>query len=170
MDKSYFSRTSLPEYGKPCVIDFSEVIFASRIEIQLEGEGGGISEIEVFAEREPRRVIKPFIKITIDDNFVYDYFIPKSKKRIELEIYRFHIDKTIEVSVSDGVLYCSRGTFILQFDSDNVTVRAEITGEPEIFDQIKIHRKSPLYFWKLKLKQLIERMNIYLRHKFKFLR
>ena len=169
LDKSYFSRTYLPEYGKPCVIDFTEVIFASRAEIQLEGNGG-ISEIEIFSEREPRRVIKPFIKITINNNFVYDYFIPKSMKRIELEIYRFHTDKPIEISVSDGVIFCSGKKFILQFDSDDVTVRAEIAGESEIFDQVKIHRKSPIYFWKLKLKQLIERMNIYLRNKFKFLR
>ena len=169
LDKSYFSRISLPEHGKPYIINFSEVIFASKVEIQLEGEGS-ISEIEIFAEREPRRIVKPFIKITIDDNFIYDYFIPKSKKRIELEIYRFHIDKPVEISVSDGVIFCSGEKFILQFDSDNVTVRAETSGEPEIFDQIKIHRKSSIYFWKLRLKQLIERMNIYLRHKFRFLR
>ena len=169
LDKSYFSRVYLPKYGKPYVIDFTEAIFASGAEIQLEGKGG-ISEIEIFSEKEPRRVIKPFIKIIINDNFIYDYFIPKSMKRIELEIYRFHIDKPIEISVSDGVIFCSGKKFILQFDSDNVTVRAEIAGEPEIFDQIKIHRKSSIYFWKLKLKQLIERMNIYLRHKFKFLR
>ena len=169
LDKSYFSRISLPEHGRPYVIDFSEVIFASKVELQLEGEGA-ISEIEIFSERESRRVIKPFIKITIDDNFVYDYFIPKFKKRIELEIYRFHISKTVEMSVSDGVLYYSGKTFIVQFDSDDVTVRAEVAGEPEIFDQIKIHRKSLIYFWKLRLKQIIERMNIYLRNKFKFLR
>ena len=168
-DKNSSSELNLPNYGQPCVINFPEAIFASRIELQLT-DICGISEIEIFAEREPRRVIKPFIKMTVNDNFVYDYFIPKGKNRIELEIYRFHIEKPIELSVSDGVIYCSGKKFILQFDSNNVTVRAEIADEPEIFDQIKIHRKNRFYFWKLRLKQLIERMNIYLRYKFKFLR
>ena len=94
----------------------------------------------------------------------------RGKNRLELEIYRFHIEKPIELSVSDGVIYCSGKKFILQFDSNNVTVRAEIADEPEIFDQIKIHRKNRFYFWKLRIKQLIEQMNIYLRYKFKFLR
>ena len=169
LGKSYFSKTHLPAYGRPCVINFSEVIFASSAEIQMT-DGSGISEIEIFSEIEPRRVIKPFLKITINDNFVYDYYIPQKKHRLEMEVYRFHIDKPLELSVSDGVIYCSGNKFILQFDSDKVTVRAEIAGEPEIFDQIKIHRKNQFYFWKLRVRQLIERMNIYLRHKFKFLR
>ena len=169
LDDNFSSELNLPKYGKPCIIDFPEMFFASRAEIQLKSKAG-IAEIEIFAKRESRHVIKPFIKITIDENFIYDYFIPKSKNRIELEVYRFHTDQPLEMSVSDGVIYCSGKKFILQFDSDNVTVRAEISGESEIFDQIKIHRKSSIYFWELKLKQLIEKMNIYLRHKFKFLR
>ena len=161
LNDSISFELNLPKYGKPCVVDFPEIIFASEVEIQLQAEIG-IAEIEIFAEKEPRRIIKPFIKITIDDNFVYDYLISKSKKRVELDIYRFHTSQPIEMSVSDGVIYCSDEKFILQFDSDDVTVRAEIAGDSEIFDQIKIHRKSPLYFWKLKLKQLFERMNIHL--------
>ena len=164
---NYSSEINLPIYGKPCVIEFSDMIFASRVEIQMI-DTSGISEIEIFSQKEPPRVIKPFIKIKINDNFVYDYFIPKSQHRLELEIYRFHIEEPLELSVSDGVIYCSDKKFILQFDSDKVTVRAEIAGKSEIFDQIKIHRKSRFYFWKLKLKQLIERMNIYLRHKLPF--
>ena len=161
LDDNIASELNLPKYGKPCVVDFSEKVFASKIEIQLQNEIG-IAEIEIFSENEPRRVIKPFIKITIDDNFVYDYLISKSKKRVELDIYRFHTTQPIEMSVSDGVIFCSDEKFILQFDSDDVTVRAEIAGDSEIFDQIKIHRKSPLHFWKLKLKQLFERINIHL--------
>ena len=167
LDDNYSSEINLPEYGKPCVINFPEMMFASKAEIQMT-DTSGISEIEIFSKKEPPRVIKPFIKITIDDNFVYDYYIPKSQHRLELEIYRFHIEEPLELSVSDGVIYCSDKKFILQFDSDKVTVRAEIAGHSEIFDQIKIHRKSRFYFWKLKLKQLIERMNIYLRHKLPF--
>ena len=106
----------------------------------------------------------------IDDNFAYDYFIHKDKQRIEFELYRFHIDKPVELSVSDGVIYYSDKKFVLQFDGDDVTIRAEVIDENEIYDQIKIHRRNIFYFWKLKLRQFFDRMKIHFKRKFRGLK
>ena len=169
LDNNFDSEFKLPRFGRPYIFNFDEKIFASHAEIKILNECG-ISEIEIFSEAEPQRVIKPFIKITIEDNFVYEYFVPENVNRLEFEIYKFHIDKPVEFSVSDGVIYCRDDKFILKFDGDNVTIRAEIAGESDIFDQIKISRKSKLFFKKLQFEQLIERSQIHLRRKFKFLR
>ena len=150
----------------PQFINFDEKIFADEVEIQMLDEGG-ISEIEIFSMREIKRQIKPFIKITVDDNFIYDYYIHKNKSRLEFEIYRFHTDKPIELSVSDGVIYCADKKFVLQFDGDDVTIRAEICDETEIYDQIKIHRRNRFYFWKLKLRQFFDRAKIHFQRKFR---
>ena len=168
-DNNFDSEIKLPRFGRPYIFNFDEKIFASQVEIKILNEGG-ISEIEIFSEAEPQRVIKPFIKITIEDNFVYEYFVSENVNRLEFEIYKFHIDKPVELSVSDGVIYCRDDKFVLKFDGDNVTIRAEIAGESDIFDQIKISRKSKLFFKKLQFEQLIERSQIHLRRKFKFLR
>lgn len=157
----------LPAHGLPLIIN--ENLFSSQIDIAMIDDSG-ISEIEVFAKRESERRIKPFIKITIDDNFAYDYYIHKDKNRIEFELYRFHIDKEIDFSVSDGVIYYSEQKFILQFDGDDVTVRAEIADEPDIFDQIKIHRRNQFYFWKLKLRQFFDKVKIHFQQKFRGLK
>ena len=160
-------EVTLPPHGRPCVINFDDKVFASRAEIQLLNSNCGIAEIEIFADKEPQRVIKPFIKITVNGNFAYDYVVPKNKHRLELEIYRFHIDRPLELSVSDGVIYHSDNKLTLQFDGDSVTVRAEIVDEPEIYDQIKIHRKSKFYFWRLRLKQMFERFKIHFQRRFR---
>ena len=157
----------LPSRGRAGVLNFDEKVFANRIEIKVIDSNCGLAEIEIFSDREPQCAIKPFIKITVNGSFAYDYFVPQKKHRLELEIYRFHIDRPIELSVSDGVIYHSDDKLILQFDGDRVTVRAEIVDEPEIYDQIKIHRKSIFYFWRLKLKQLFERFKIHFQRRFR---
>ena len=166
-DDNHKSEIKLPKHGRAYVMEFDDKLFVNTVKFKLLDNNFGISEIEIFANKEPPRIIKPFIKITIDDNFVYDYFVPMNKQRLELEIYRFHTDKPLELTVSDGVIYYADNKFTLQFDNDNVTVRAEIADEPEIYDQIRIHRKSCFYFWRLKLKQLFERFKIHLQRKFR---
>ena len=143
-------------------IIFDEKIFTSCVEMSANTN---IKKIEIYADKEPPRVIKPFIKITSNDNFIYEYFVPKKVNRITLEIYRFHIDKPVELTVSDGVIYCRDNKFVLSFDCDELTVRAEVFEEPEIYDQIKIRRVSPFYFCHLKLKQLFKNCKMRLKRK-----
>lgn len=161
-DNTYTTVIQLPIKGTPYELNFLDKIFACQVEfriIETHGQNFGISEIEFFANRESLRVIKPFIKITADDNFIYEYFIPRKVSRIKIDIYRFHIDKPVEVTAIGGSIERDENNkFILYPNNDNVTVRAEITDEPGIFDQIKIHRVSQFYFWQLKLKQLFERI------------
>ena len=154
------------------MIEFPEKIFANYAEfkiIKTHGQDYGISEIEIFAEKEAARAIKPFIKITHNDNFIYDYFILNKIDCIELEVYKFHVDRPIELTATGGNIERDKDKFILHLNSEIVTVRAEVMDEPAIFDQVVIHRVSNLYFWQLKSKQLLERLKIHLMRKFKFL-
>ncbi|MBR1397957.1 MAG: PIG-L family deacetylase [Selenomonadaceae bacterium] len=168
----YKSEKKLSEHGEPLVINFPEKVFANCAEfkiIKTHGQDYGISEIEIFAEKEAARAIKAFINITHNDNFIYDYFILNKIDCIELEVYKFHVDRPIELTATGGNIERDKDKFILHLNSEIVTVRAEVMDEPAIFDQVVIHRVSNLYFWQLKSKQLLERLKIHLMRKFKFL-
>ena len=167
LDSVYKAEFKMPDRGLPIVINLPERIFASRADFKIlqTDSACGISEIEIFAERESRRVIKPFIKIIAEDNFIYDYYIVNSIKTLTLGLYRFHIDTPVEFTASGADIECNGDKVTLNFTSDNVSLRAEIIGEPTIFDQINIHRVSKTYFWKLRFNQFCERIKIHLERK-----
>ncbi len=170
-DDVYEIEIDFSNSSAPIVIDFAEKIFATSAEfkiIEAHGESCGISEIEIFANREPVKIIKPFIKITAADNFIYNYLVPNDVDKICLSIYRFHISKPVEIIVSGGEIEGNGDNFIVNLNCDEVAVRAQITDEPSIFDQIKICRVSQFYFWRLRLNQLLERLKIHLKRKFRF--
>ncbi len=154
--------------GRPTVIDLPRPLSILRAEFSILDRivEGGISEIEIFPSKSPPSALPPFIKILCGDEFIYDYAVDRSLDRIELGLYRYHFDGRVNFSVEGGLLETREGDRIaIRLLSDVITVRA--SGDENVFDAITIRRCSPLYFLKLRLRQLFERIYIHwLRKKF----
>lgn len=156
----------LPSHGCPLVIDV-EKIFVRRAEIQLI-EGGrnfGIAEIEMFANSEPLRKIAPFIKLAVGKNFFYRYDVPYEIEKISLNLYKFHVDEPVKITAT------ANDEDILNevFSDDNeltlnlggakeITLTAEVIGNPNIYDSAIIRRVGDLAQIQLKIWQWLDKM------------
>ena len=68
----------------------------------MEGYGYGISECEFFSTKEVKNILPAFLKITIEDNFVYKYIMSADCTEVALGIYTSNIEKEIKFSVIKG--------------------------------------------------------------------
>lgn len=152
--------------GRPTVVDLPQPLSILRAEFAIVDRivKGGISEIEIFPSKAPPAVM-PFIKILCGDEFIYDYAVDRSIDRIELGLYRYCFDGDVNFSVEGGSIESREGDRItIRLLRDTITVRAE--GE-SVSDAITIRREGRLYFWRLRLRQALERIYIHwLRKKF----
>ena len=151
--------------GLPTVIDLERPIAITRAEFSIIDQivNGGISEIEMLPSKV--RAVPPFIKITCDDQFIYDYKLPSKIKQVELDIYRFHCNRRVHFKIDGGTIIGVDGDRItVRLDRKVVRFRAEV--DENIFDEITIRRVSAIYFWRLRLKQLLERIYIHWIRKF----
>lgn len=148
--------------GLPTVIDFERPIAITRADFVIVDSivNGGISEIEMLPSKvRAEKFMPPFIKITLDDEFVYDYKVPRSTERIALGVYKFHCDGEINFSVEGGSIVASDGKRIdVELNAPQIKIRAECDG---LTDEITIRCVSAIYFWRLRLKQLLERIYIH---------
>lgn len=153
--------------GQPTVINLESPIEITRAEFLIVDPivNGGIGEIEIFPSKErAERFMPPFIKITLDDEFVYDYKIPSSVDRIAMRVYRFHFDGAINFGIDGGEIVSSDGDrFDIKLNASVINLRAEGDG---VSDEIALRRVSPIYFWRLRLKQALERIYIHWIRKF----
>ena len=159
---------SIERGGRPTVIDLPQPIEIVRAEFSIIAPSveGGISEIEIFPSKERAdHVMPPFIKIICDDQFIYDYRLPSKIKRVELDIYRFRCARRVHFKIDGGTIIGVDGDKItVRLDQKLVRIRAEV--DENIFDEITIRRVSPIYFWRLRLKQALERIYIHWIRKF----
>lgn len=148
----------LPNNGKPLRIYIlpSEPIKEIKISIsKSSGINYGISECEIFDSDIQSSIIKPFINIMINNDFVYDYWIPKDLDYISLDCYCYGIDKEITYILEKDSSSVIKGNKLFFSRKDNlIKVRAEV--DSDIFDEIIIHRVSKVKFVLLKLLQNIE--------------
>lgn len=152
--------------GRPTTIDLDRPIEAGRAEFSIVDPivEGGIGEIEIFSSIVS--TAEPFIKITHNDNFIYDYFVPSEVDFIDLSVYKFNFDGEIKIDVDGGKIerIDDKDNIRLKLIEKKIRVRA--AGE-KVSDEILIERASPMHFRRLKLKQFLERIYIHwIRKKF----
>ena len=153
--------------GRPTVIDLPRPLVTLRADFSIVNRRveGGIGEIEMFSSKAPRSVLPPFIKIIHADQFIYDYAIPLSLDRIELGLYRFNFDGAVKFFVDGGSIESRDGDrIVIRLEKNVITVRAD--ADENIFDEITLRRVSAIYFWRRRLKQLLERIYIHWIRKF----
>ncbi|MEA5092828.1 hypothetical protein SDC9_35951 [bioreactor metagenome] len=119
------------------------------------GERPGLAELEIYGgESEPE--LFNLVKITINDDFAYDYWVKDDVKQVALGIYKFGNVGNCELKIIKGKGHLSGNTLFL--DSNYVIVKAEAANN--VFDQITIRRQTLWAFWKLKLRQSLERKKL----------
>ena len=137
----------LPAKGIPLDIVIPEQREIKKCALQIlawSGKNYGIAECELFSAAEQHSFIKPFIKLMIDDNFIYSYECSKAVSKIKLDIFRYHVTGDIKVVIvnSDAKISDMTVTFGLV---DEIVVRAYLLGDERIFDQVTIKRVSRFY-------------------------
>ena len=157
----------LPNHGRPLTID-TEKFFVTRAEIKIvdAGKNFGLSEVEFFANAEPLRKIPPFVKLTVDDNFIYRYAVPWEVEKISLGLYRFHVDSPVKISATAGdenILseVVADEEVVLNFGgASEVVVTAEVVGS-EIYDRAIIRRVGDFAQIQLKALQWLDKLRVH---------
>ena len=172
-DKIYLDNVKnfnaeLPSRGRPLTID-TEKIFITRAEISAPdaGKNFGLAEVELFANAEPLHKIPPFIKITVKDNFAYNYAVPYEVDKILLGLYRFHVDAPIKITATAGddeILseVMDGDELILNFGkATEIVVTAEVIGDASIYDRVIIRRVGDFAQIQLKIYQWLDKLRVH---------
>ena len=156
----------LPSRGRPLVID-TEKIFVTRAEISAPdaGKNFGLAEVEFFANADPLHKIPPFIKLTVNDNFIYQYAVPYEVEKISLGLYRFHVDAPVKITATAGdenilsEVIEDGDEVILNFGkATEIVVTAEVG---DIYDRAIIRRVGDLSQIQLKVWQWLDKLRVH---------
>ena len=153
----------LPARGLPLIID-TEKIFVKRTEISAK-KIFGLAEVEFFSNINPLRKIRPFIKMTVGENFFYKYDVPFEVEKIPLGIYKFHVDEPVKISAESGdekiltEVLDGEDEIILNFDgAEEIVLTAEVVGNPNIYDRAIIRRAGDLAQIQAKVLQWLDKI------------
>ena len=157
----------LPSRGRPLVID-TEKLFVRRAEISVidAGRDFGLAEVEFFANAEPLRKLPPFIKLTIDDNFFYQYAVPYEVDKLSIGLYRFHVDTPVKVTATAGdenILseVITDDELILNLgEAAEIILTAEAIGS-DIYDRAIIRRVGDFAQIQLKVWQWLDKLRVH---------
>ena len=156
----------LPNHGRPLIID-TEKIFVTRAEITAvdAGKNFGLAEVEFFANAEPLKKISPFIKLTINDNFFYNYAVPYEVDKISVGLYRFHVDAPVKVTATVGdeniLSEIIDDELILNLGkATEIVLTAEVIGS-DIYDRVIIRRVGDLAQIQLKVWQWLDKLRVH---------
>ena len=156
----------LPNHGKPLIID-TEKIFLTRAELSVveSGKNFGLSEVEFFANAEPLKKIPPFIKLTINDDFFYNFAVPYEVDKISVGIYRFHVDSPVKITATAGEKEIFSDIIddelILNLgDATEIILTAEVVGF-DIYDRAIVRRVGDLAQIQLKIFQWLDKLRIH---------
>ena len=156
----------LPNRGRPLEI-YTEKLFVRRAELSGVdfGKNFGISEVEFFANAEPLKKIHPFIKLTINDDFFYNFSVPYELDKISVGIYRFHVDSPVKITATAGENEIFSDIIddelILNLgDATEIILTAEVVGS-DIYDRAIIRRVGDLAQIQLKIWQWLDKLRIH---------
>ena len=105
-----------------------------------------ISRIEGFAEKEnSNSVIKPYIKILVDDNFTNHYFISSKNRMLKVGVYRFKIEDTVNLKIVQGKAEIINNNLIRILSLKKpIILRASCNSE-KIYDQVTISKENNMF-------------------------
>ena len=151
---------ALPKCGKAYIINLPTKVLSSYCRIKILKKSGvcGINYLGIYSDKYQKGVIKPFIKILINGDFAYDYWIKRNVRDVSINLYRYACDDDIEIKVVSNCFSKYENDVLTIDDRDGaITVRAVSKVDENIFDEIVIVRKSYFSLFKLWLLQRIEK-------------
>lgn len=135
--------------------------------LEAEGINYGISMIGFYEKFFQENTDTPYIKIMYNDEFIYDYILPSSTKTCQLSVYCHATNRDIIYRVMNRAKskVTTTGTVLFAPNDRMIRIRAEIKGQPYIYDEVCIHRKNSIYLYKISFLQKIESigLNFFLR-------
>jgi hypothetical protein len=144
----------IPKKGRPLILRFPQrMINSCSISIvESEGEGAGISEIEIYSESENCRMPAPFIKVCVGDDFAYEYLIDGKTEEFGLEIYSYGKVSNIDLQIvsGEGRLRAAeperhRYSIFIPRSTDVMVLEAVgEAAEKKVFDRLTVRRISTL--------------------------
>ncbi|MBR3721399.1 MAG: PIG-L family deacetylase, partial [Selenomonadaceae bacterium] len=148
---------SLPHNGKPFDVLFSLQKGVQELTIKLlkcKGDNCGFAEVEIFSDVLPEYTIRPFIKLTVNDDFVYVYKRRKNERIFNLGVYGFKFDSEVNVQILNGKARIEKGKLEILGDED-VVLQIQ-TSDGEIYDRVIFRVYDDDYFNELRTAQVIE--------------
>lgn len=167
MDNGYSQEIGpLPERGLPFAVDVPEEYQHGIRELSISildagGAEGGLAEVEAFSEHDQRGCIQPYVQITCDDNFVYEYNRKAGEESVNIGCYCWKVSDTVKYDVS-GNARIEGGRLIFSDDSDVVLT----ASAGNVYCKSVFHTLSSEDFDELHSRQNYERIPIRKRIEF----
>ena len=149
---------ALPVNGNPIsrAIPIQKTKKCSVQILEYSGEQVGLSECEFYSQND--NIDEPFIKIMVNDNFIYQYILDKRIRKLPLQIYRYATENPVYFEVlQGGKSYVDDKILYIDKSVNSIVIKASVINHPEIYDKIVIYRLAK---WKqiiLRIKQQYER-------------
>lgn len=152
----------LPLHGKVFMasVPVQQDVHSCTIQIlDWLGEQYGFAECEFYREEEQKTIIQPFVKLKINDDFVYDYVIDKSHCQIQVEVYTYPTKFPVQFSIVAGTHSQIDDTGLLSIgkEDDVIQIRATAGMDASIFDEVTVRRVSSIFIWKRIVLQRMEK-------------
>ncbi len=100
---------------------------------------------------------EPVLKLEIDGQFAYDYILPKAVQTCRVQAYVYGSGKPVcyQLAGAHGSTVSADGVVRFAAGERQVRLRAELDGQPEIFDEITLTRASR---WSCRRRWLLQRL------------
>lgn len=158
-NRYYLDVGPLPMRGRPLDIMLETHYCVSNCKIiinEIEGTEYGISKCEFYTNHYSEVMLPPLLKILIEDDFVYKYYIDYIIKSINISSYFFmNKQHRVRYKVINGDAIFFDGKIIFG-KSKLVVLRAELIDNPEIYDQVIIERLHSMQILFLRSIQMTE--------------
>ena len=158
----------LPANGAPLKLEAAETKMVTSLIVRLTKWEGrpGLAQIEAFADLKQTYVLQPWLKIMVQENFIYDYWLHQEQESVELGVYCCNYTGKYRLFIVEGNNCRLEGQKLYFAGSRaKVVLRVEAEADKSIFDQVVIYRKNKENFAKLKKQQKFDQQLtcIYLR-------
>lgn len=126
--------------------------------LSATGKNYGLSEVGFFSTESQSRE-QPFIKLQVENQFIYDYLMPWQKKKCQLNVYRYHTSSPVVFKILRGEgKIDANGLVTFSANEKRLEIRAELADNNSIYDIITIERVSRSYLFKQRFKQKAEKI------------
>ena len=142
----YLELSVFLERGLPRVVDIPEDNQNGIRELSISildagGPEGGLAEVEAFSESEQCGYIQPYLQITCDDNFIYEYNSHAWEGHVKVGCYCWKVDEAVKYEVI-GNARLNEGQLTFGDDSDVIGVIL-VASAGDVHCKAVFHRLRP---------------------------
>ena len=127
----------------------------------------GIFGLEVYKTNyNYKSPIKPFVKVTIDDQFVYNFHASRNCREIVLGVYKFHTDLPVKFILVSGNATIINNKIQIFNNRNPIIIKCNLIGDELVYDQIQISFDAEIQNLKVKCIRLIYKLNCLIQNSY----